>query len=404
MPHHQLESSEQINQDDLNEKIKKDKERFEKLVTTKNKIHTVKADLSQLIQAMHRNPSLFSQAARFWYKVPLWQKISAGVALIVPFLTIGVMAHLLVFITLGIVTGIIYTASSFLLDNHQRYDALNREQLNKGISSLVELLDTVITTLELVREQLAMEIEAFERENERLAKNNFQFSKQINSLKSQISELADTEKKLRATQIELELTAKTLQGSIEEQSQVLEKTQKELEQVAQEYKDNQKKLSDKMTELDEVKEHMKQEVDQAQSITLVLRSSVETLSQLVIADEEQRTSFQLRLNDFLNNKEKSFDLVAERICEAESKLTLVTKQLEESNQRYRELLDRQEQQIIRLEQIDVDYSDEIDVEYSDELEESFEGVSKPSINGFYAVKKERPLGAVPTQGAAIGVV
>ena len=31
---------------------------------------------------------------------------------------------------------------------------------------------------------------------------------------------------------------------------------------------------------------------------------------------------------------------------------VVTKQLEESNQRYRKLLDKQEQQIIRLEQID----------------------------------------------------
>jgi uncharacterized membrane protein len=74
---------------------------------------------------------------------------------------------------------------------------------------------------------------------------------------------------------------------------------------------------------------------------------VEALSKTVIADEEQRTSFQLRLNEFLNNKEKIFDQVAERICEAEHKLSVVTKQFEQNNQRYRKFIDRQEQQIIR---------------------------------------------------------
>ncbi|HEO1390693.1 TPA: hypothetical protein VAH75_002932 [Legionella pneumophila] len=243
-------------------------------------------------------------------------------------------------------------------------------------------MDTVISTLDLLREQLALEIDAFQKENARLTQNVDQFCEQIKTLKSEICKLNDTEKALRATQIELELTAKTLKGSIEEQSQVLENTQKELEQVVLAYKDNQNQLSEKIKELDEVKVKMSKEVDQAQTLSLVLRSTVEALSKTVIADEEQRTSFQLRLNEFLTNKEKSFDQVAERICEAERKLSVVTKQLEESNQRYRKLLDRQEQQIIRLEQIDVVQPEEV--------QESFDGV-KPSVNGFYAIKKESPF-------------
>ncbi len=238
-----------------------------------------------------------------------------------------------------------------------------------------------------MREQLAIEIDALQKENVRLTQNVDQFFEQINTLKSEISTLNDTEKALRATQIELELTAKTLKGSIEEQSQVLENTQKELEQVVLAYKDNQNQLSDKIKELDEVKVTMSKEVDQAQTLSLVLRSTVDALSKTVIADEEQRTSFQLRLNDFLTNKEKSFDQVAERICEAERKLSVVTKQLEESNQRYRKLLDRQEQQIIRLEQIDVVQPEEV--------QESFDGV-KPSINGFYAIKNEPSFFSAPT--------
>ncbi len=387
-----IHQSEHMEQNTLAQKTKKDKERFEKIVTTQNKIQKIKVDLNQLIQSMNNKPSWLSRAASFWSEIPLWQKITAGAVLTIPLLMIGLMANLAALITLSIVTGIIYAVSHILLENHQNQNTNNTENLNAGISSLVDLLDTVISTLDLLREQLALEIDAFQKENARLTQNVDQFCEQISTLKSEISKLTDTEKALRATQIDLELTAKTLKGSIEEQSQVLENTQKELEQVVLAYKDNQNQLSDKIKELDEVKVKMSKEVDQAQTLSLVLRSTVEALSKTVIADEEQRTSFQLRLNEFLTNKEKSFDQVAERICEAERKLSVVTKQLEESNQRYRKLLDRQEQQIIRLEQIDMVQPDEV--------QESFDGV-KPSINGFYAIKKEPPFFHEPNLGATL---
>ncbi|MCZ4786701.1 hypothetical protein O6D23_02890 [Legionella pneumophila] len=387
-----LHPSENMEQDILIKKTKKDKERFEQIVTTQNKIQQIKADLTRLIHAMNHNPSLFSRAASFWNEIPLWQKITAGIVFTAPLLIIGIIANLATLITLSIVTGIVYTVSHILLENHQNQNTNNTENLNAGISSLVDLLDTVISTLEVLREQLAIEIDSFQKENERLTENIGQFSEQIKTLKSQISNLTDTEKKLRATQIELEHTATTLNGSIEEQSQLLDNTKKELDKVVKEYKENQNQLSDKIKELDEVKIKMTKEVDQAQTLSLVLRSTVEALSQTVIADEEHRAAFQLRLNEFLTNKEKSFDQVAERICEAERKLSVVTKQLEQSNQRYRKLLDRQEQQIIRLEQIDVYQPDEKQELYND---------VKPSINGFYAVKKEPPFFAVPTQGAAM---
>ena len=377
-----IHQSEHMEQDTLAQKTKKDKERFEKIITTQNKIQKIKVDLNQLIQSMNNNPSWLSRAASFWNEIPLWQKITAGAVLTIPLLMIGIMANLAALIMLSIVTGIIYAVSHILLENHQNQNTNNTENLNVGISSLVDLLDTVISTLDILREQLALEIDAFQKENARLTQNVDQFCEQINTLKSEISKLTDTEKALRATQIDLELTAKTLKGSIKEQSQVLENTQKELEQVVLAYKDNQNQLSDKIKELDELTVKMSKEVDQAQTLALVLRSTVEALSKTVIADEEQRTAFQSRLNEFLNNKEKSFDQVAERICEAECKLFVVTKQLEESNQRYRKLLDRQEQQIIRLEQIDVDQPEEV--------QESFDGV-KPSVNGFYAIKKEPPF-------------
>lgn len=288
-----------------------------------------------------------------------------------------------------------YTVSHILLENHQSQNTDNIENLNAGISSLVDLLDSVISTLELLREQLAIEVDAFQKENVRLTQNVDQFCEQINTLKPEIIELTDTEKKLRATQVDLEHTTTTLKGSVEEQSQVLENTQKQLEQVVQAYKENQNQLSDKIKELDDIKVKMGKEVEQARAVGLVLSGTVETFSNMVIQDKEQRAAFLKRLDEFLTNKEKSFVEIADRICDAERKLSVVTKQLEESNQRYRKLLDRQEQQIIRLEQIDVVQPDEV--------QESFDGV-KPSINGFYAIKKELPFLPESTLGATLMAV
>jgi uncharacterized coiled-coil protein SlyX len=378
-------------QDALTNKAKKDKERFEQVVITQNKIKHIKTDLNQLIQAMQHDPSLFSRAASFWDEIPLWQKVLGGVGCSVPLLIIGVLAHLAVLITLSIVTAIGYTGGHILLENHQRHNTDSTQSLKTGISSLVDLLDTVISTLEILHQQLALEIESFQKENERMSKSIGELSGQITTLTSQIKVLNDTEQALRLTQSELERTVKTLKDSIAEQSQVLDETQKELKRVAQEYKNTQNQLADKIIELDAVKERLSKEVDQAQSIILVLRGTVEALSQSVIADGERRTAFQSRLNDFITNKEQSFDQVAERICEAERKLSAVTQQLEESNKRYRELLDRQELQIIRMEQMDA--------EQPEAALNSCNGV-RPSINGFYAIKKEPPFFAVPNPGAS----
>ncbi|HFC9171008.1 MULTISPECIES: hypothetical protein [Legionellaceae] len=47
--------------------------------------------------------------------------------------------------------------------------------------------------------------------------------------------------------------------------------------------------------------------------------------------------------------------------------------------------------------------EQMDVYQSDEVQDSFDGV-KPSINGFYAIKKEPPFLSVPTHGVAMVAV
>lgn len=207
-----LHQSENMEQNNLTQKTKKDKERFEKMVTTQNKIQKIKADLNQLIQAMNHNPSLLSRAASFWNEIPLWQKITAGAVLTVPLLMIGLMANLAALITLSIVTGIVYTVSHILLENHQSQNRDNIEGLKAGISSLANLLDSVISTLELLREQLAIEIDAFQKENAHLTANIEQFCEQIKTLKSQIIELTNTEKKFVQLSLNLNLLPQPLKA------------------------------------------------------------------------------------------------------------------------------------------------------------------------------------------------
>jgi hypothetical protein len=94
---------------------------------------------------------------------------------------------------------------------------------------------------------------------------------------------------------------------------------------------------------------MSSENEQAKKIASILQGTVETFSTMVIADGQKQLDFQNKLNDFLSNKKISFDKIVDRICDAEHKLVLVTKELKCSNQRHQVLLDQQERQINRLE-------------------------------------------------------
>lgn len=385
----ELELGTDINQSKTQEQTptnhvaKKENEHLEQLLKTKNKLKQIKDNLNKIIDSVEHNQSLLARAAVYWHDLPVWKKIIAGVVLTLPLLAIGILANLAALITLSIVMTIVYTASSILLDNHQNHNKDHLDSLKAGISSLADLLNEVIESLSLIREQLALDLDKLHQEVSRLTAHIDELGKQISTLTLQINHLTDTEYALRATQIELEALTQTLKGSIDEQSQLLETTQKELDQVVLDYKLNQIQLSAKVNELDEIKVQMGLEVKQAQSIGLVLNETVKLLTDSVIEDKEQRGAFQKRLDEFLANKEQSFDHIVERICNAERKLAHVTDELSQSNQRYSELLDQQELLIARLERMVNAHPEEIQ-EPSSPIEPSINGLS----HGFFAIRKE----------------
>lgn len=334
------------------EKNQQVKENKEQILLTQKQLAKIKEDLNKIIDAMALNPSFFSRAAQFWGELPLWQKIIAGIILIVPVFIISIAAHTITLLAISIFTLITYTASSILLDNHHSQNVCNTEHLKTSISSLANALGTVIMSLDTLREQLALEINKFQKENAQLTANISLLREEINTLISRSAQLMDTEQKLREIQGVLEKTILTFKNSAQEQSELLIKNKIELEKVTQDYEKNQTQLTKKTLELNQVKVEMGLAIEKAKTVVITLQGAVHALSNTLITDGKQRVSFQQRLNEFLTNNEESFDKVAERICDAERKLLLVKEELQLSNDRYTELLQRAEKQIERLEQID----------------------------------------------------
>lgn len=322
-----------------------------KIVHTQKQLSQVKESLGSIVDSIAENPSLFTRAATAWGELPMWQKVTGGIVLTGPSLAIGLFAHIGVLLVIGGVTGIAYTASGIVLDDHHTCNVNIAKRLKEGIFGLADVLQITIEALDAIRKMFAEEIAKFKNENIRLTENIDRLGNEVESLSMQVELYIETERLLRETKNELEQTAKKLEESATKQTELLEENQKVLSKIRKDYEKSQLQLAEKVIELHEVKVSLGLEVQKAKTVAKTLEGTVQTLTGTVIADEEQRVSFQQKLDGFLNNKQLGFDQVAERICKAEEELRLVKEELKKSNERYEELLSRQEKQVERLEQL-----------------------------------------------------
>jgi DNA repair exonuclease SbcCD ATPase subunit len=334
------------------------KSALEGVSLTKNKLTQLKEHMNQLIDSMAVNSSFFSRSALYWGSLPLWKKIITGIVLTVPFLTTGLLTHVALLFALTIFSLISYTLTSLLLDDHYQQNTTSADQLKSGVANLADIFESAVMSLETLGNNLAAEINQFGQENQNLTKNIEGLEEQITDLTFQAKCLKETEQKLLTTQIGLEQTAETLNGTVEEQSELLRANQIQLNQAITNYKESQDQLTLKTQELQRISTEMGKELQDAKGTATVLRSTVESLSYINIEDEAIRKTFLNKLDEFMTNKEASFLIIAERICEAEKELERVTNQLSytqielnRSNEKYNELLQEQKLQIVRLEQI-----------------------------------------------------
>lgn len=324
------------------------------IVTSQTKLMDVKKSLSAIVDAMADNPSIITRAASVWGELPLWQKILGGVVLTGPAVAVGILSQVSVLMVLGGVTGVVYTGSAIVLDDHHNCNVSVAERLKAGIISLADILQFTIDALDKIRQELAHEIERFRQENFKLSENVGNLGEQVESLSTQVEMLSETEKLLKADRDKLELTSQNLEKSVGDNKVLLEKVNKELVQVRDEYQQSQHQLCLKVSELQEVRSAMELEVEKAKQVGTILNGTVTNLSKTVLTDKTQREEFQAKLETFVTDEKASFHQVAERICKAEEELEIVKEQLKQSNDRYKQLLDKHENQVKRLEKIGVE--------------------------------------------------
>jgi len=337
------------------EQTKKKNKKIQDIILTQEHLEKMKNDLNRMIDVMAENPSLFSRASRFWGKMPLWQKIIAGIFVVLPTLLIGSFTGIGTLIAISICSLIAYTAGGLLLNNHQYHNTNTTDDLKSGVAGLAGLLGTVILSLEDLRKQFAEAIDEMKEENASLKTNVTEFQKQIKALTAQIKQLEATTASLTLTKQGLEQTASSLQETVANQNTLLNENQQLIKQTQKDFEASQKELTAQIAELNEIKTNLELKLTETDTLATTLKAAVKTLSDMVVADEQQKTVFQAKLTDFLENKSASFDQVADRICKAEEELAKVKEELENANEKYKlligehkQLLDRQGEQIDRL--------------------------------------------------------
>lgn len=369
------------------EEPKVDLESLKKITSVKEDLLKVKGTLVGIVDTMADDPSMITRWSKSWGELPLWQKILGGVALSGPAVAAGLFAHVAALMVIGGVTGVAYTASGIILDDHHVHNVNIAQRLKQGVSDLADLLMLTINALEKIASDLRVEIEKFAIENTKLADSVTELQSEVESLSNQVELFIKTQDLLRETRNDLEKTAESLKTSVVEQTELLNKNQLMLEQVKVDYEKNEKQLSAKIAELLSVRKAMDLEVERAKLVANTLEGTVLSLTGTVIKDGEQRVQFQENLDKFLKDKEGGFDKVATRICAAEAELEQVKNQLSDSTKRYKELLDRQEEQVTRLEQLDKELGTENIPPKSNRTNTATTNTKGLHQNGFYTPNK-----------------
>ncbi|MCE0722022.1 MULTISPECIES: LegC2/C7 family Dot/Icm T4SS effector [Legionella] len=357
-------------------------DKLQKITITKEIFEQIRKSLQDTVKSMEKNPSIFSRAAEYWGELPLWQKIIGGVALTVPTLIIGIVAHIGFLLAICGVTAVTYTAGGLILDDHHKCSTSAVESLQKGILGLADLLELTINALDIIRQQLAAEIQKFAKENAQLEEHIEQISKQIDAIDREVMATSKVNAALGETKDGLEAVSGLLKEEVTQQVDFLKQNQEKLDRITEAYNSSQKELSDRVFEVQKVRTELGEDLNRAKAMIDTLHLAISQLSTSAIGNEEQRRAFQEKLDVFIKNKESSFLLIADRICDAERKLALVQKELENSNVRYHELLKIQERHIDKLQTLSTPPDQAPQVTPVGEL------LNK---NGFYAVKQEMPL-------------
>ncbi len=323
------------------------------IIKTRDKIEQVKQNLSIIIDSIADNPSLVTRASNAWGEWATWQKVGTGLVLTVPAVLVGAAASVASLLILGGATGVVYTTTGMILEDHHACNVNIKQRLKDGILSIASVLELTIVALDNIRLRLAEEIGKFKAENLKLSTQVSILQDQISTLTIEIGILVETEAFLRITKEGLQKQALELKKTTDLQSTLLQKNQEELVAITRDYQITQKNLSTKVEELRAVREAMSAEVTKTQNISVSLQKAVTTLSGQVLEERAQKQAFQSKLELLLTDKEESASKLMERMITTHKELKGAKEDLCANNLRNRELLAKQEELMRRLEKLDL---------------------------------------------------
>jgi len=319
---------------------------------TQANLRAVKENLREIIDAIVQDKSILSQAAAYWGDLNPLQRLATGAAVIAaPTVIAGFIVSFGAIIAIGSATSLAYAASGAVLDDHNRYNVNVIDRLKKGILSMADVLEVTINALDNIRQKFKEELDKFKTENQKLTENISLLTEELDSLSNQVEVFIKTEQILRSVINGFEKTIESLKNSENNQTELMQKTQKELEQVKREYNTSKSQLKEKIDEINTVKESLGLEVTKAKQVVTTLQTTVKTLAGAVINDEAQRSTFQKKLEGFLNTTESNFSEFAGKLSETEKELASVKEALATRNEEYDLLLKRQKNQIERFDKL-----------------------------------------------------
>jgi len=298
----------------------------------------IKADLNETIESMENHRSFLSKVALFWGKLPLWQKILGGLILTVPFLIIGIAAHISFLLAFCAIAVVIYAGVGILLDNHNKFSSSFAQNLRKGIFALAGSLEKIITILDTLRQKFAIEIDKFKTQNEQLKKAVVDLQEHVTNLAAEIKAAAELTASLSRIKDESEQTTKKLEATVTEQAEQLGAKLEELDQINKAYAESQNNLAQKLAEFTQIKTDLSLEIEKTKNVAEILHDAVAALTNIAIPGKEQQQIFNEKFDEFLKNNEATFDQVANRFSTVQVQLELRNEQLIQSEKQYKELL------------------------------------------------------------------
>ena len=301
-----------------------EQECLDEMHATEQHIKQVKECLADLVENIQVNQSFFTRMSLFWGQIPIWQKLLAGVVIFGGLLTLGILTHTAVLIAVTCVSAVASLTASLCLDNHHAVEKNSRDRLKASILDLANILGHTINALELIRAQLAKEIDRLAEQIQLLEANNDALHHEIGTLHGEVKLLSAQTEKF----IELEMAFRQNQAELDETKLI---------------------FAQKAKKFIELEEHFKHDINALTAGNIALRATTAKLAEEVIKSEAQRHQFLQKLDHFLDDKEASFDQIADRICQAEQELVKVKTDFRRYLKRYKGLLDTNEQQVGRLE-------------------------------------------------------